>query len=166
MTALALPLLIWTGLGIAQPDAALLVEVRRLLDRQDFAAVLEALDAAGPKGSHRALLRLRADAYVGLLDYVSAVEVLEGAGPEPDALALRIRLLAMLSRDDEARAAVNELLALDEDLPRSSRFELGAQLRESGLVPESRRVLGPPAPGEPLAVTLERGRLRLAEDDV
>ena len=166
MAALGLILLFWGGAATVQPDARVLAQARSLLEQQEFASVLDALDAAGPKGAHPALLRLRADAYVGLLDYVSAVEMLEGAGPEPDALVLRIRLLAMLSRDDEARAALNELLALDEDLPRSSRFELGAQLRESGLVPESRRVLGPPALGEPLAVTLERGRLRLAEDDV
>ena len=166
MAALALILLFWGGAATVQPDARVLAQARSLLEQQEFASVLDLLDAAGPNGAHSALLRLRADAFVGLLDYVSAVEMLEGAGPEPDALALRIRLLAMLSRDDEARAAVNELLALDEDLPRSSRFELAAQLRESGLVPESRRVLGPPVPGEPLAVTLERARLRLAEDDV
>lgn len=163
MTALVLTLLVWGVPG--QPDARLLAEVRERLREQDFASVLAILDAAGPAGSHPVSLRLRAEAYVGLLDYPAAVDALEAAGSEPDNLALRARLLAMLSRDREARAAVSALLEYDEPLSRESRVELAAQLRASGLLAESRRVLGPPAPGEPAAMVLERGRLRIEEDD-
>ena len=165
MTALAITLLLWGTPGAAQPDARLLAEVSRLLGDEAFAAALAALDAAGPDGSHPALLRLRAEAHLGLLDYPAAVAALEDAEPEPDNLALRARLLAMLSRDDEARAAVSELLELEDQLPEESRVELAAQLLESGLVPEARRVLGPPAPGESAAAVLERARLRIEEDD-
>ena len=165
MTSLALTLLLWGVPGAGQPNAPLLAEVRERLRERDFASVLEILDAAGPDGSHPAMLRLRAEAYVGLLDYPAAVAALEGARPEPDNLALRARLLAMLGRDDEAREAVSELLELDERLPDESRVELAARLRESGLAPESRRVLGPPVPGEPAAAVLERARLRIEEDD-
>ena len=165
MTSLALILLLWGVPGAGQPNALLLAEVRERLRERDFASVLEVLDAAGPDGSHPALLRLRAEAYVGLLDYPAAVAALEGARPEPDNLALRARLLAILSRDDEARAAVSELLEHDGQLSGESRVELAAQLRESGLAFESRRVLGPPAPGEPAAAVLERARLRIEEDD-
>ena len=165
MTALLLTLLLWGAPGAAQPDARLLAEVSRRLGDGDFAAVLAALDAAGTDGSHPALLRLRAEAHVGLLDYAAAVAALERADPEPGNLALRARLLAILSRDDEARAAVSELLEYDGQLSGASRVELAAQLRESGLVPESRRVLGPPVPGESPAAVLERARLRNEEDD-
>lgn len=165
MTSLALTLLLWGAPGLAQPDGRLLAEVNQLLNDGDFASALAMLDAAGPDGSHPALLRLRAEAYVGLLDYPAAVAALEGALPEPDNLALRARLLAILSRDDEVRAAVSELLELDEQLSDESRAELAAQLRESGLAPESRRVLGLPVPGEPAAAVLERARLRIEADD-
>lgn len=165
MTAFALTLLLGGTPGLAQPDARLLAEVGRRLADGDFAAVLAVLDAAGPDGSHPALLRLRAEAYVALLDYPAAAAALEGAPVTPDNLALRARLLAILSRDDEARAAVSELLEHDGPLSGAARVELAAQLRESGLAPESRRVLGPPAPGEPAAAVLERARLRIEEDD-
>ena len=81
MTALALAVLFLAVPGTVQPDAMLLVEVRQLLQQEDFASVLEVLDAAGPKGAHPELLRLRAEAYVGLLDYPSAVAALERAPP-------------------------------------------------------------------------------------
>lgn len=165
MTAFVLTLVLWGAPGAGQPDARLLAEARERLREQDFASVLEMLDAAGPDGSHPALLRLRAEAHVGLLDYPAAVAALEGAGPEADNLALRVRLLAILSRDDEVRKAVSELLEHDAPLSREARVELAAQLRESGLLPESRRVLGPPATGEPAAVVLERARFRIGEDD-
>lgn len=165
MTALALTLLLWGAAGAGQPDARLLAEVSRLLADRDFASVLAALDAAGPDGSHPVLLRLRAEAYVGLLDYPAAVAALEGARPEPDNLALRARLLAILSRDDEARAAVDELLGQGDSLPGASRVELAAQLRESGLLLESRRILGPPVPGESSSAVLERARMRIEADD-
>ena len=165
MTALVLGLLLWAAPGAAQPDARLLAEVSQRLGEEDFAGVLAVLDAAGPDGSHPALLRLRAEAHVGLLDYPAAAAALEGAPATPDNLALRARLLAILSRDDEARAVVSELLEHDGQFSGASRVELAAQLRESGLVPESRRVLGPPVPGESPAAVLERARLRLEEDD-
>ena len=165
MTALALAVLFLAVPATVQPDAMLLVEVRQLLQQEDFASVLEVLDAAGPKGAHPELLRLRAEAYVGLLDYPTAVAVLERARREPENLALRIRLLAMLSRDDEAREVLAELLALDRRLPDRPRLELAVQLRKSGLVPESRRVLGTPTAADSPALTLEHGRLQLAEDD-
>ena len=165
MTGLALSALFLVMSGTAQPDGALLVEVRRLLQQQDFAAVLEVLDAAGREGAAPEFLRLRADAYVGLLDYPAAVAVLEGAPREPENLALRIRLLALLSRDEEAREVLAELLAPDQRLPDLPRLELAMQLRRSGLVPESRRLLGPPSAADSPAQTLEHGRLRLAEDD-
>ena len=151
--------------GGVQPDATLLVEARRLLQQESFASALEVLDAAGPEGSHPDLLRLRAEAYVGLLDVPAAIAVLERLRDEPEDLALRIRLLAMLSRDDEAREVLNELMASERRLPDRPRLELAMQLRESGLVPESRRLLGPPAAADSPAVRLEHGRLRLAEDD-
>ena len=44
-------------------------------------------------------------------------------------------------------------------------MELAAELRESGLVAEARRLLGPPTAGESPAAALERGRLLLAEGD-
>ena len=165
MTGLALSVLFLGLSGTAQPDGALLVEVRRLLQQQDFAAVLEVLDAAGPEGAHPEVLRLRADAYVGLLDYPAAVAVLERAPREPENLGFRVRLLALLSRDEEAREVLAELLALDRRLPDLPRLELAMQLRRSGLVPESRRLLGPPSAADSPAQTLEHGRLRLAEDD-
>lgn len=165
MTALVLGLLLWTAPGAAQPDARLLAEVGQRLGDEDFAGVLALLDAAGPDSSHPALLRLRAEAHVGLLDYPAAAAALAGAPATPDNLALRARLLAILSRDDEARAVVAALLEHDGPFSGGSRVELAAQLRESGLVPESRRVLGPPVPGESAAAVLERARLRLEEDD-
>lgn len=165
MTALALAVLFLAAPGTVQPDAMLVVEVRRLLQQEDFASVLEILDAAGSEGDNPELLRFRAEAYVGLLDYPAAVAVLERARREPENLALRIRLLAMLSRDDEAREVLTELLALDRRLPDGPRLELVAQLRQSGLVPEARRVLGAPTAADSPALTLEHGRLRLAEDD-
>ena len=165
MTALVLALLLSGAPGAAQADARLLAEVSRRLGDGDFASVLAVLDAAGPDGSHPALLRLRAEAYVGLLDYPAAVAALEGALPEPENVALRARLLAILGRDEEARAAVSELLEHDGQLAEEARVELAAQLRESGLLAESRRVLGPPASGESAAAVLERARLRIEEDD-
>ena len=95
----------------------------------------------------------------------AAVAALEGARPEPANLALRIRLLAMLNRDDEARAVLAALLAPGEPVPEEIRVELAAELRESGLVAEARRLLGPPTAGESPAAALERGRLLLAEGD-
>ncbi len=163
MTALALA--IWAGLGISQPDTALLVQVRQLLGQEDFASALEVLDRAGPEGAHPELLRFRAEAYVGLLDYSAAVAALEGAPREPENLALRVRLLATLNRDDEARALLGGLLSRQVPLSDELRLELGAGLRESGLLPEARRVLGSPAPGDSATLALEHGRLRLAEDD-
>ena len=117
MTALVLSVLFVAAPGVIQPDAALLAEARRLLRQQDYASALEVLDAAGPKGAQPEFLRYWAEAYVGLLDYPAAVAVLEDAPPEPESLALRIRLLAMLSRDDEAREVLAELLALERRLP-------------------------------------------------
>ena len=165
MTAFALSVLLLALSGMAQPDNTLLVEVRRLLQQEDFAAVLEILDAAGPEGTHPEFLRYRAEAYVGLLDYPAAVAALERAPREPDNLALRIRLLAMLSRDDEAREVLAELPALDRRLSGGPRLELAMQLRQSGLFPEARRLLGPPTGADSPALTLEHGRLRLADDD-
>ena len=165
MMALALAVLFLAVSGTVQPDARVLAQARSLLEQQEFASVLDVLDAAGPNGAHPELLRLRAEAYVGLLDYPTAVAVLERAGREPENLALRIRLLAMLSRDDEAREVLAELLALDRRPPDRPRLELAGQLRKSGLVPESRRVLGTPTAADSPALTLEHGRLRLAEDD-
>ncbi len=165
MTALALAILFLAAPGVVQPDAMLLDEVRRLLQQEDFASVLEVLDAAGPEGARPELLPLRAEAHVGLLDYPAAAAALERAPREPRNLALRIRLLAMLSRDDEAREVLAELLALDRRLSGGLRLELATQLRQSGLVPESRRLLGAPTAADSPALTLEQGRLRLAEDD-
>ena len=165
MTALVLSVLFVAAPGVIQPDAALLAEARRLLRQQDYASALEVLDAAGPKGAQPEFLRYWAEAYVGLLDYPAAVAVLEDAPPEPESLALRIRLLAMLSRDDEAREVLAELLALERRLPDLPRLELAMQLRESGLVSESRRLVGAPTAADSPALTLEHGRLRLAEDD-
>ena len=167
MTALVLGLLLWAAPGAAQPDARLLAEVSQRLGEEDFAGVLAVLDAAGPDGSHPALLRLRAEAYVGLLDYPAAAAALEGAPATPDNLALRARLLAILSRDDEARAVVSALLEQDGPLSGASRVELAAQLRESGLVPEvaprpgssGPRGVGSGGPGTRPAAP-RRGRLR------
>ena len=163
----ALAFILWCGGGAAavQPDAVVVAEARRLLERQEFVLALEVLDAARPDGGDPGLHRLRAEAYVGLLDYPAAVAALADAPREPGNLALRVRLLAMLSRDGEARAAVEELLGLDERLPPESRVELAAQLRASGLAPESRRVLGPPTPDDSARAILERARLRIAADD-
>ena len=116
---------------------------QRLLQQQDYASALEFLDAAGPKGVQPEFLRYWAEAYVGLLDYPAAVAVLEDAPPEAENLALRIRLLAMLSRDDEAREVLAELLAVEPRLADRPRLELAMQLRASGLVSESRRLVGP-----------------------
>jgi len=165
MTALVLSVLFVAAPGVIQPDAALLAEARRLLRQQDYASALEVLDAAGPKGAQPEFLRYWAEAYVGLLDYPAAVAVLEDAPPEPESLALRIRLLAMLSRDDEAREVLAELLALERRLPDLPPLEPAMQLRESGLVSESRRLVGAPTAADSPALTLEHGRLRLAEDD-
>lgn len=164
MTTLLLALFLGGAPGTLQPDASLAAEVRGLLGRQDFVAALEVLDAAAG-GAHPALLRLRAEAQVGLLDYPAAVATLEGAPQEAETLALRVRLLAMLGRDEEARTVLAARPSLAARLPEESLLELAAQLRESGLVAESRRVLGPRTPGDSPVRTLERGRLRLAEDD-
>ena len=165
MTALALTLLLWGAPGAGQPDAQLLAEARERLREQDFLAALETIDAAGPRGEYPALERLRAEAHVGLLDYPAAVAALEAGPRDAESLALRIRLLAMLSRDGEARAVLSELLALDAPLPEPLRVELAAELRESGLTDEAGQVLGSAAPGDSAALALERGRLYLAGDD-
>ena len=165
MSALALALFWWGASPPAQHETLVLAgEVRRLLEEQEFGAAIRALDAAS-EPSHPALRRLRAEAHVGLLDYPAAVEALEGAPRDAVTIALRIRLLAMLGRDDEARQGVDILLALAVPLPAGLRRELAAALRDSGLAPEARRVLGPPGPDESPALTLERGRLALAADD-
>ncbi|MXW71553.1 MAG: tetratricopeptide repeat protein [Acidobacteria bacterium] len=165
MTALVLSVLFVAVSGTIQPDATLRAEARRLLQQQDYASALEVLDAAGPKGAQPEFLRYWAEAYVGLLDYPAAVAVLESAPPEPENLALRIRLLAILSRDDEARRVLAELLALGGRLADGPRLRLAMQLRVSGLVSESRRLVGAPTAADSPALTLEHGRLRLAEDD-
>ena len=140
--------------------------VRDLLDGGDFVGALAAIAAAlAVTDPDPVLHRLRAEALVGLLDYPAAVAALSKAPGDGRTLGLRIRLLGLLGRDEEARRAVAELLALDSVPAPEARRELAIALRESGLVPEARRVLGPPAPGEQPAVVLERGRLRLAEGD-
>ena len=62
---------------------------------------------------------------MALLDYPAAAAALEGAPATPDNLALRARLLAILSRDDEARAAVSELLEHDGPLSGAARVGTG-----------------------------------------
>ena len=168
MTALLLAVLAGGASGAQPPPEALpelAAEVRELLRDQEYLRAIETLDAAGPRGSHPVLQRLRAEAQVGLLDYPAAVDALAGALPTADNLALRARLLAMLGRDEEARSAVEALFGLDELPSASARVTLAAQLRASGLEAEARRLLGPPGPGESAAAALERGRLALADDD-
>ena len=163
LTALLPP----AGAALQPPVAA---AVERLLEHQDYAGALSLLDAAPERAAGGpALLRLRAEALVGLLDYSGAVAALRELPGDPAALALRIRLLAMLGRDAEARAAVDLLVAPGGDrapLEPEPRRELAAQLRASGLIAEAERVLGVPADDEGPVLRLERGRLLLAMDNV
>ncbi len=162
------------ALGLLLPAPGLLqertarpaeIEARSLIEAQDFAGALEALEGAvAASGAPAELHRLLAEAHVGRLDYPAAVAALALAPRDAPTLRLEARLLAMLGRDDEARRSLEELQAL-ADRDRAADLEVVSQLRQSGLVEEAGRLLGSPAPDEPLAARLERGRLHAARGD-